>query len=65
MMLILIEGYTADELLGFRVGTAEILGQFRREPNRKLRQLLERRGFVVEEIEGIGSAYHFVHHRSA
>jgi hypothetical protein len=28
------------------------------KPNLKLRKVLERRGFVVEEIEGIGAAYH-------
>jgi hypothetical protein len=30
------------------------------KPNLKLRSMLERRGFVVEEIEGVGAAYHFV-----
>ena len=29
------------------------------KPNLKLRKMLERRGFVVEEIDGIGPAYHF------
>jgi hypothetical protein len=29
-------------------------------PNLKLRRVLERRGFVVEQIEGVGEAYHFV-----
>jgi hypothetical protein len=28
------------------------------KPNLKLRKVLEHRGFVVEEIEGIGTAYH-------
>ena len=28
------------------------------KPNLKLRKVLERRGFVVEEIKGIGAAYH-------
>ena len=30
------------------------------KPNIKLRKMLERRGFAVEEIEGIGPAYHFL-----
>lgn len=30
-------------------------------PNLKLRHLLERRGFVIEEVEGIGAVYHLVH----
>jgi hypothetical protein len=30
------------------------------KPNLKLRHLLERRGFVVEDVKGIGTAYHFV-----
>ena len=29
------------------------------EPNPKLRRVLERRGFVIEDIPGIGEAYHF------
>jgi len=29
-------------------------------PNLKLRQVLERRGFVVEELEGVGATYHFI-----
>lgn len=31
------------------------------EPNRKLLQVLERRGFVVEEVPGFGLAYHYRH----
>lgn len=31
------------------------------KPNLKLRRLLDKRGFVIEEIEGAGKAYHFVH----
>ena len=30
------------------------------KPNVKLRKVLKRRGFVIEEIEGIGAAYHFL-----
>jgi hypothetical protein len=30
-------------------------------PNLKLRRLLERRGFIAEEIEGVGECYHYVH----
>jgi hypothetical protein len=30
------------------------------KPNLKLRHVLEHRGFVVEEIAGIGAAYHFL-----
>jgi len=30
------------------------------KPNLKLRGVLEHRGFVVEEIAGVGLAYHFV-----
>jgi hypothetical protein len=30
------------------------------KPNLKLRQVLERRGFVIKEVEGIGPAYHFI-----
>jgi hypothetical protein len=30
------------------------------KPNLKLRRMLERRGFVVEQIEGVGEAYHFI-----
>jgi len=28
------------------------------KPNLKLRRVLERRGFVVEKIDGVGEAYH-------
>lgn len=31
------------------------------KPNLKLRRMLERRNFVIEEIDGIGSAYHLIH----
>lgn len=31
------------------------------EPNLKLRHVLERRGFVVEDLPGIGLAYHLRH----
>lgn len=31
------------------------------EPNLKLRRMMERRGFVVTEAEGIGKAYYLVH----
>jgi hypothetical protein len=31
------------------------------KPNLKLRRLLEKRGFVIENIDGVGKAYHFVH----
>ena len=100
-----------DRPLVFRVGTAEILGQFRivdkrlvvelaqidgggegvlptiwrvaerytrkkglgavewivhavncAKPNLKLRRVLERRGFIVEEVPGTGIAYHLVTH---
>jgi hypothetical protein len=30
------------------------------KPNPKLRHMLDRRGFVVENIEGVGSAYHLI-----
>ena len=30
------------------------------KPNLKLRRVLERRGFVVRELAGVGEAYHFV-----
>jgi hypothetical protein len=30
------------------------------KPNLKLRRILDRRGFVVHELPGIGEAYHFV-----
>ena len=30
------------------------------KPNLKLRRVLERRGFVVEQIESVGEAYHFI-----
>jgi hypothetical protein len=30
------------------------------KPNLKLRKVLERRGFVVEEIAGVGAAYHLI-----
>jgi hypothetical protein len=29
-------------------------------PNLKLRRVLERRGFVVEQVAGVGEAYHFI-----
>ncbi|MBC7881450.1 MAG: hypothetical protein H7Y37_08955 [Anaerolineae bacterium] len=29
-------------------------------PNLKLRRVLDKRGFVVEEVEGKGRAYHFI-----
>lgn len=100
-----------NEPLVFRVGSAEILGQFRitddrlvlelaqidgggegvlptiwnlaeqyartehlktvewivhavhcAKPNLRLRHVLERRGFVVESLPGIGETYHFIHH---
>jgi len=35
------------------------------KPNPKLRLLLERRSFVVEEVEGVGLAYHLIHSLSA
>lgn len=123
---LLIEGYSADELLRMpaeeleafaftgealilQVGSGELLGRFRRlpdrlevelaqvdrggegillalwrlarqlasargltqvewivhavhcaRPNLKLRRVLERRGFVVRELPGRGSAYHFI-----
>jgi hypothetical protein len=28
------------------------------KPNLKLRRVLERRGFVIENVEGVGEAYH-------
>jgi hypothetical protein len=31
------------------------------KPNPKLRRVLERRGFVVEDVAGIGPAYHYIH----
>jgi hypothetical protein len=34
-------------------------------PNPKLRHVLERRGFEVREIEGVGECYHFVETSSA
>ena len=30
------------------------------KPNLKLRRVLERRGFLVEKIEGVGEAYHMI-----
>ena len=30
------------------------------KPNLKLRNVLERRGFVVKELEAVGTAYHFL-----
>jgi hypothetical protein len=30
------------------------------KPNLKLRKILERRGFVVEQVRGLGSAYHLI-----
>ena len=30
------------------------------KPNLKLRRVLERRGFVVRSIDGIGDAYHLI-----
>jgi len=30
------------------------------KPNLKLRRVLERRGFVVEQIDGVGEAYHLI-----
>ena len=30
------------------------------QPNLKLRRLLERRGFAVEDVPGIGVAYHYL-----
>jgi hypothetical protein len=30
------------------------------EPNLKLRRVLERRGFVIRDIPGVGEAYHFI-----
>ena len=30
------------------------------KPNLKLRRVLERRGFIVKEVAGVGKAYHFV-----
>lgn len=31
------------------------------QPNRKLRRMLERRGFVIEDVPGAGLAYHYRH----
>ncbi|HTW59630.1 MAG TPA: hypothetical protein VMD99_15995 [Terriglobales bacterium] len=30
------------------------------KPNLKLRRVLERRGFAVKHVEGVGEAYHFL-----
>jgi hypothetical protein len=30
------------------------------KPNPKLRRILERRGFIVEQVEGVGVAYHLI-----
>jgi hypothetical protein len=30
------------------------------KPNLKLRRVLERRGFVVKQVAGVGEAYHFI-----
>jgi hypothetical protein len=30
------------------------------KPNHKLRRVLERRGFVIRHLDGIGEAYHFI-----
>ena len=30
------------------------------KPNHKLRRVLERRGFEVKQVEGVGEAYHFI-----
>jgi hypothetical protein len=30
------------------------------KPNHKLRRVLERRGFEVKEVDGVGEAYHFI-----
>ena len=35
------------------------------QPNLKLRRVLERRGFAVEEVPGIGVAYHYLQQVSA
>ena len=32
------------------------------KPNPKLRRVMERRGFVVTEVEGVGPAYYLLHH---
>lgn len=32
------------------------------KPNPKLRRVLEGRGFTVQDVPGIGSAYYFLHH---
>jgi hypothetical protein len=32
------------------------------QPNLKLRRVLEKRGFAVKDVEGIGPAYYFRHH---
>jgi hypothetical protein len=32
------------------------------EPNLKLRRVLEHRGFAIENLAGIGSAYHLIDH---
>lgn len=124
---VIIEGYTADELLSlpedqieqfifcdepvaFKAGSAEVLGQFRidadtlivelahidgggegvlmvlwslahrwasnkdfarvewivhalhcAQPNPKLRRVLELKGFKVEDVAGIGEAYHYIY----
>lgn len=34
-------------------------------PNPQLRRILERRGFTVQDLPGIGSAYHHLHHLTA
>jgi len=34
-------------------------------PNPKLQRVLERRGFTVQDLPGIGSAYHYCHHLTA
>ncbi len=33
------------------------------QPNLKLRHMLERRGFVVQDVPGIGPAYYYVQHQ--
>ena len=32
------------------------------KPNLRLRDVLKRRGFVVENLPGIGETYHFIHY---
>ena len=32
------------------------------EPNLKLRRVMERRGFEVTDVEGVGPAYYLLHH---